>query len=292
MQSELIPFSKSYLLSHASRPVTALLDEVGLLDSADFPTAGQLNDIVSSVHDSWRGPVFKGQSTFDNNDTRYYETIISEDNVVPTRENSWHDLFNALIWLQFPESKKRLNALHINDIECYGVNPRTARRNRITHFDECGVVLAVEQPEATDNIEANRIEQWLTDLAHHRWQTVFVDNVDVFRRNITPIVFGHANLEMMLNPFIGLTGKWLAVSVPAGFSKMRPWQQRKTVDSSLVARITALDDFELAPLLKPLPLLGVPGWHHSQDSVFYQNTAYFRPLRQHAKPTVQLPLWV
>jgi len=248
-----------------------------------------LNELTSKYYKQWRGPTFKGQSQFSENEKRYYETIISEDGVVPTREQSWHDLFNALIWLQFPKTKSLLNELHISDIEAYGVNPRTARRNRITHFDECGVVLAIEEPRPS-GVES--LEVFLQQLATHEWEQVFLANRGRWHAEVTPYVFGHANLEMMLNPFIGLTGKWLAVSVPQGFSELDKWQQRAVLDDAMSARISALDAFQITPLLKPLPLLGVPLWHSQQDAKFYQNKDYFRPLRQGAKPTKQLPLWV
>lgn len=313
MQSHSIPFCKDYLLKHASKPVTALLEELGLLSNNEFPTPDLLNKLIAQHHKHWQGPLFKGQSQFLDEDQRYYETIISEDGVVPTREQSWHDLFNALIWLQFPKTKYLLNALHINDIKTYGVNPRTARRNRITHFDECGVVLAIEEPATRVQIsseelacpgicsenkdkrsslyDAEALETFLAELAAHEWERVFVEKRALWHANVSPIIFGHANLEMMLKPFVGLTGKWLSVSVPYGFSKLNKWQQRSIVDDAMTARIKALNYFESTPLLKPLPLLGVPLWHDNQDATFYQNKEYFRPLRSESKPTIQLPLW-
>lgn len=316
MQSDSIPFCKDYLLKHASKPVTALLEEVGLLSNDEFPTPEQLNELTTRYYDHWQGPLFKGQSQFSNDDERYYETIISEDGVVPTREHSWHDLFNALIWLQFPKTKSLLNALHISDINAHGVNPRTARRNRITHFDECGVVLAIEAPDsaalnklkrtatladsysgATGKAmqgapcDSDTLETFLAELASHQWERVFVEKRTLWHTQVSPFIFGHANLEMMLNPFIGLTGKWLAVSVPQGFSRLDKWQQRLVLDDAMTARINALNYFESTPLLKPLPLLGVPLWHGQQDEVFYQNKDYFRPLREGSKPTIQLPFW-
>ncbi|TKB05105.1 DUF3025 domain-containing protein [Alteromonas portus] len=313
MQSHLIPFCNDYLLKNASKPVTDLLEEVGLLSKNEFPTPDVLNKLTAQYHMPWQGPSFKGQSQFSEEEQRYYETIISEDRVVPTREQSWHDLFNALIWLQFPKTKSLLNELHINDIQTHGVNPRTPRRNRITHFDECGVVLAVEAPAVMNHssrkehahidvglqnnnsgngvYEADELETFLAELAAHEWQRVFVEKRMLWHTTVSPFIFGHANLEMMLNPFIGLTGKWLAVSVPHGFSNLGKWQQRSIVDDALIARIQALNYFESTPLLKPLPLLGVPLWHSDQSAIFYQNTEYFRPLRMGSKPTIQLPLW-
>lgn len=296
MQSDSIPFCKDYLLNHASTPVNSLLSELGLLNCSDFPSPDLLNEKASHYYSQWRGPVFKGQSQFPDDEKRYYETIISEDGVVPTREQSWHDLFNALIWLQFPKTKSLLNELHINDIHQYGVNPRTSRRNRITHFDECGVVLAVEAPCLNDDLEQQKsarqpLEMFLQQLASHEWEQAFVANRARWHNEVIPFVFGHANLEMMLNPFIGLTGKWLAVSVPHGFCNLTNWQQRAVLDEAMMQRIKSLNSFQSAPLLKPLPLLGVPLWHNEQNEAFYKNTDYFRPLRQGSKPTKQLPLW-
>ncbi len=298
MQSDAIPFCKSTLTRQASPPVLAILKETGLLNNDRFPTATELNAVVTQFHPKWEGPLFKGQSTFSDNESRYYETIISEDNVVPTREESWHDLFNALIWLQFPQTKKLLNELHVEDIKQHGVTPRTPRRNRITHFDECGVVIALEAPAESEwnpssatNTQKEQLTRFLSQLAAHQWEAVFVAQRDKWGKTVTPFIFGHANLEMMLSPFIGLTGKWLAVSVPSGFHRCDPWQQRKLVDEAVVERIKALDHFNAAPILKPIPLLGVPSWYAAQSEDFYQNEAYFRPLRPGQKPTVQLPLW-
>ncbi|MEQ3641179.1 MAG: DUF3025 domain-containing protein [Alteromonas sp.] len=288
MQSTDIPFSKTYLSQYASLSVTRLLTEMNLIDLSEFPSTEQLNALTQNFHSNWQGPHFVAQSEFGEDESRYYETIIGEDNRVPTRESNWHDLFNALIWIQFPNTKALLNTLHVNDINKFGISPRTARRNRITHFDECGVVLAVETPK--DNNTAD-LEAFLTSLATHNWHEVFIKQRNTWAGDVTPFIFGHANLEMMLNPFIGLTGKWLAVAVPEGFSQLSQWQQRNELDNAMVKRIAQLDDFQQAPILKPIPLLGVPGWHHPQPDSFYDNEEYFRPARKEVKPTVQLPLW-
>ncbi|MAI36393.1 DUF3025 domain-containing protein [Alteromonas sp.] len=288
MQSTDIPFSKTYLSQYASLSVTRLLTEMNLIDLSEFPSTGQLNALTQNFHSNWQGPHFVAQSEFGEDESRYYETIIGEDNRVPTRESNWHDLFNALIWIQFPKTKGLLNTLHVNDINEFGISPRTARRNRITHFDECGVVLAVETPKENGKAE---LEAFLTSLATHNWHEVFIKQRKKWAGDVTPFIFGHANLEMMLNPFIGLTGKWLAVPVPEGFSQLSQWQQRSELDNALVKRITQLDDFQQAPILKPIPLLGVPGWHHPQSDSFYDNEEYFRPARKGAKQTIQLPLW-
>ena len=288
MQSTDIPFSKTYLSQYASLSVTRLLTEMKVIDLNEFPSAEQLNALTQYFHSNWQGPHFVAQSEFGEDETRYYETIIGEDNCVPTRESNWHDLFNALIWIQFPKTKGLLNTLHVNDINEFGISPRTPRRNRITHFDECGVALAVETPKGNNTAD---LEAFLSSLAAHNWHEVFIKQRNTWAGDVTAFIFGHANLEMMLNPFIGLTGKWLAVAVPEGFSQLSQWQQRCELDNAMVKRIAQLNDFQQAPILKPIPLLGVPGWHQPQPDSFYDNEEYFRPARKGVKQTVQLPLW-
>lgn len=38
-----------------------------------------------------------------------YDARIVNEGVVPTREGSWHDLMNALVWATFPKAKKALH---------------------------------------------------------------------------------------------------------------------------------------------------------------------------------------
>ena len=46
----------------------------------------------------------------------YYEIHLFETGQVHTRPDSKHDLFNALAWLAFPQTKARINALHAREI--------------------------------------------------------------------------------------------------------------------------------------------------------------------------------
>lgn len=276
---------KTALLATVCPPVHQLIQLFSLDQCDQFIQPDELNRLATVVGaGQWRGPTFVAESDIVSGDSRYYEQIVAQDFAVPTRQYNWHDLFNALIWLQFPETKAYLNHLHITDIDSYGVHPRTARRHRLTHFDECGVILAINENSL---VQGNSL---LEALASHSWDTAFTGMRDEWGKTVTPFIFGHANLEMLLTPFIGLTGKWLAVKVSAGFENMPLAKQLSHLDMSLKARIQHLADFELEPLLCPLPLLGVPGWHPRQDQAFYADKDYFRPRRATAPWTKQLPL--
>lgn len=265
--------------------VTRLLHQLHLSAHPQFPAAAQLNHCAHAYHDkAWPGPQFIDQQQLAADEARYYETIIAEDNKIPTREHSWHDLFNAAIWIQFPRTKMLLNQLHVHDIQRHGAHPRTRRRHHLTHFDECGVVLAIPTSQLAQGNEV------LQALARHDWQQALVLQRDNWEKVIFARLFGHANYEMLLNPFIGLTGKWLAVEVPDDFGTAAPAQQNRWLDAAMVLRIDQLDGLQASGLLPPLPLLGVPNWHAGQTPAFYANTDYFRPRRPDRPLTGQLPL--
>jgi hypothetical protein len=61
--------------------------------------------------------------------------------IVPTREGNWHDVMNALVWAQFPMSKR---ALHLRQERCIltrlGPN-RTAEEDTLAILDEGGVLV-------------------------------------------------------------------------------------------------------------------------------------------------------
>jgi hypothetical protein len=222
-------------------------------------------------------------------DSRYYEQIIFEEDIIPTRKGSWHDFFNGIIWLQFPRTKTYLNCLHIAEIKAKGLNPRTKVRNHITHFDECGVVLFIKGELLFAELE-NLFEA-------QAWITLFCELREEWNTNIFPVVFGHANLEMMLNPFIGLTGKVLLIQiedVPAFHDIKQASEpsdanqsnitlfEPQVVDALLLQHIEQNQTFFALKPFYPLPLLGVPDWHFDkQNADFYANTGYFMPKRQH-----------
>ena len=213
------------------------------------------------------GPVgFASQQELDSSGL-YYEEFIYTHKRVPTRADNWHDLFNAAIWAQFPQSKTLLNQQHMQDIAEHGLNPRTPRRNRITQFDECGVVLAVANTDLAEK------------LAAHQWSKVFVEHRSAWGKEIGAFVFGHANFEMLLNPFIGLTGKWLPVVVDDCFFAQTLSEQLAVLDKALAQQIND-NVFAHKGSMHPLPLLGVPGWFaENKNAGFYANPAYFMPKR-------------
>lgn len=203
-------------------------------------------------------------------DGRYYEEFIFATQQIPTRQENWHDFFGALIWCLFPKTKALLNQLHIKEISEHGLKQRSKLRNKLTLFDECGLVLCLE-PGASEHADL---------LRQHQWQQSFVAHRRDWWQHLRPMIFGHAIYEMATAPYIGLTAKALFIDVPDGFSQWSFTAAYSFLDAKLHEQIAngalLLDNQQLTPL----PLLGVPGWYNDNENAsFYHNTDYFRPKR-------------
>lgn len=209
-------------------------------------------------------------------DGRYYEQVIFEDHAIPTRRESWHDFFNGIIWLQFPQTKTYLNRLHISEINTHGLDPRTKARNHITHFDECGIVLFITGTRLFAKLNL------LFDT--QQWTTIFCELKEKWHTSILPVVFGHANLEMLLTPFVGLTGKVLLIQIDEKHATqgLMSLLGSRLLDTLLVQHIQTNQTLFANKPFYPLPILGIPHWHYGeQDPAFYANERYFMPKRQH-----------
>ena len=203
-----------------------------------------------------------------NDDSRYYEQIIFDEQLIPTRANSWHDFFNAVIWSQFPNTKRLLNRLHVEQISIHGTHPRTPLRNKLTLFDECGIVLVTTCKDLVSAFD------------RQSWQDIFCQQQVSWFEDTLPFIFGHAVFEMLLNPFIGLTGKVLVIQLDSIPEALKDDNAYMHLDILLHDYLMSEQIFEQAKPFFPFPVLGVPGWHFAkQDQEFYANTQYFMPKR-------------
>lgn len=267
----------------AQAPFDSLVNTLQTVLGADFNNEilgpKILNKLATQWHDTNAVPEFVDDEYY-TQDLRFYEQIIHQDFKVPTRSN-WHDFFNGLIWLQFPKTKTYFTRSHNLEISKFGVKQRTKVRDRITHFDECGLMLLTDDPTLEE------------DIAQHSWQQVFVERKAAWHHSIHAFIIGHALWEMLLNPFVGLTAKVKVCYVEdlSIFAVSDTGQASSNkLDELLLDTLLHKNSFESSRPWLPLPLLGVPGWSvFPQTSQFYANEQYFMPKnRQHDK-TVKTP---
>jgi hypothetical protein len=180
-----------------------------------------------------------------------YESHIAATGRVPTRSN-WHDAFNDLMWLAFPQTKAALNRRQAEEIERLGVGGRRgAVRDAATLIDESGLLLASDDAAVFDA------------LARRDWRRLLIDWRPRWGREIRALAFGHALLEKLAGPYKAITACVLPVPASA---------DADAASARFVARA------DLAPrLLEHLPVLGIPGWWPvNEDPRFYNDPSVFR----------------
>jgi hypothetical protein len=232
-----------------------------------WPTHEELTALAAGVETSRGRPVrFVPPRT--EPDRRYYELHIGETGEVPTREASWHDLFNALQWNPLPNTTAQINAQHAAILEEGGeaeARHRSPPRDSLTLFDESGVIVASSAPEL------------LRLVSGFEWKALFWERRADVEARMRFIPFGHALFEQALAPYIGMVAKTIFVPVGEFFFMLSPESQREEADRMVAAHFSSVARFASPKMMAPLPVLGVPGWHRDNaDASFYDLSAYFR----------------
>lgn len=229
-----------------------------LLTASGWPDIAALNDRMadSDADDAVR---FATQDASLLADGLHYEQRIAQRGLVATRTSNWHDLLNALVWIEHMPIKRALNERQVEDIARVGPRVRTRGQYALTHFDEAGVIVHL------------RDEAWLDAWDAHDWSRLFLDGASHWREDATVTVFGHALLEHALWEGAWLVGKALVI-VSDGPCR---------ADVDRLAEAIRQGDTLVDPLeLRPLPLSGIPGWHpEAGDPAFYRKAPCFRPVR-------------
>ncbi len=240
--------------------IRSLLNE---FDGDLWPTLEQLNALVAAreVTNARGGAIRFVPPLAEALSAMHYEMQIADTGQVPTRDN-WHDLFNALQWIAFPQLKSAINTQHARLLAAGGASEATARsipRDVLTMFDESGVIVA--------STDASLLEL----LRSFQWRELFVARRAEVIANTRFVLVGHGLMEKSLEPFIGITAKAMLLHVDAKTTSLDRAASGWLLDSA-----NLLDSQNLAPL----PLLGIPGWDaRNEIPAFYDNIDYFRPGR-------------
>ncbi len=190
---------------------------------------------------------------------------------VQTRARNWHDLFNALVWLTFPQAKAAINARHYRVLAGapgLGRGPRGGERDMLTLLDESGVIVPCADPE---------FERLLREF---RWKELFWHRRARLESAMDFYLFGHSLYEKALRPYVGMTGHGLLLAVPGEFFGWPLTRRLAHLDSLLGEYLAAPEHCRSTGELTPVPVLGVPGWSkESANAIFYDNYGYFRVRR-------------
>lgn len=202
-----------------------------------------------------------------------YERHIYETGEVPTREQDWHDLFNALVWCRMPRLKAAMNARHYSQLGAAQAGSRGPLRDALTLLDESGALV----------VSADR--GLLQALARHDWAQAFQGAAEAWAATRV-VVCGHALLDKLRAPYKAMTAHTLLLSVelPPDDPPLDEWFSR--LDMLLARRLLA-GLCNQPSELSPLPLMGLPGWWPAgpQDDDFYGDSAVFRPPCKDHRPT-------
>ena len=199
-----------------------------------------------------------------------YEAYIYATQCCPTRDGL-HDFFNGLVWLRFPQSKKRLNQLQAWQIAADGIGSvRGPLRDALTLFDENAAIWLAPS------------SLWQA-LRERDWQNLFTAQRLLWAQS-TLCLFGHAAMEKLVCPRKSITVHVYVDAELAPPSLDLARDQDCAVLDQWLAQTLAAPRLSQKPYL-PLPVMGVPGWWSAeQGTAFYADPQVFRPLRKAPKP--------
>ncbi|MBA2690574.1 MAG: DUF3025 domain-containing protein [Burkholderiales bacterium] len=248
----------------------------GHFSSAAWPTRDELNQVVAhqALVSGGNRPLHLVPPHQPSRSAPHpgFEAKLFDSGALQFRPNNWHDFLNTLVWLTFPKAKAALNRRH------YAAQPaqrqsrkRGAERDALTLFDESGIVVASSDASL------------LALLREFKWKDLFWRERNKVIACMRFYLFGHGLYEQALQPFIGMTGKAVLLTIDREFTCRPLAHQLAALDERLADDLSALGKLVHPRELSPLPVLGIPGWtaNNSEES-YYDNVDYFRPGRQHS----------
>ena len=205
----------------------------------------------------------------------YYEMRIAQTGEVETRPQNWHDFFNALVWITYPQAKAMINAQHASMLKERGgeeIKRRSPERDALTLFDEGGVIVASSSPE---------LMRLIIDF---EWKQLFWSRRAELAGKLNFLGFGHAMYEQALAPYIGMVAKTVFVPVSELFFMLPLPSRIAQANALLAAHFANRARFQSPKMMAPMPVLGVPGWHpDTERESYYDDPDHFRGQRPKPK---------
>ncbi|MFZ5503092.1 MAG: DUF3025 domain-containing protein [Pseudomonadota bacterium] len=248
-----------------------------------FPTLADCNALLAKHHPTLttlggQAARFVAQAPGKLPFAEQYEPRCYLKGEIQTRDDNWHDLFNALVWLTFPNSKSRINARHYHALQkkSQAADPgnhttrsqRGSLRDANTLLDESGVIVVYSDESLAEL------------LREFSWKALFWQQREQVKQKMGFYLFGHGLCEKALAPYIGMTGQGILLPVADDFFAWSLTQRLTHIDERLSDHLSDTENSSNTTQFSPVPLLGIPGWSPDNEAAdYYDNTAYFRPKR-------------
>jgi hypothetical protein len=263
----------------ASPAFAALAPLIEQLPEDHFPTLAQLNRMCDEREVVSGGGVPIEFVPQEGKTEEPYETRVYARGKVLTRSHSWHDLFNALVWITFPRTKAAINRHHYREMLArQGEGLRGTPRDVLTLFDEGGVIVVSSEAE---------LGLLLRDF---KWKQLFWTRRAEVIAAMRFFVFGHSIYEKALQPYKGITAKTVIFDVSARELERALPQQLATLDARLAKHFGEPKALAATEAYAPLPVLGIPGWDaDNEDERYYDDSQHFRPGRRQAEEPQEAP---
>lgn len=200
-----------------------------------------------------------------------YEERIATRGIIATRDN-WHDWFNGLVWLRFPNLKNALIKRHVRYMRNEQERGRGAIRDAATLFDENGLIVLTADPMLG------------VLLREFQWQALFVEQRAKVIAGMKFLLVGHGLYEKLLQPYPAMTAHSVILQVSQEVIDSTVDEQCRYVDGILARLFYDSLSFASTKVLAPLPVMGIPGWNPANEAAdFYNDTNIFRRGRRDGK---------
>lgn len=208
----------------------------GFAHHTDFPTCLELSALVRSYRSAGGAGLSFERQTKKKRVTslaQAYDARIFHEGAIPTREGSWHDLFNALTWVSFPTAKRWVNARQYAALaEVFGARgtmprSRTREQDALAMLDE-GALLLV-----TTKASESALRGALFANDQPRVHALIAGG------EVLTLVFGHALAEHTVSSESMVRGLPVVLPVAAGSFERGPGSAEllRAVDEALAVEL-------------------------------------------------------